>query len=228
MSGNKSTIVFQPKPTAHNFRDLEGQKFFRLTVIGFAGTANRRTFWFCRCECGTVKKISKDNLLNKSIKSCGCYNKESARLRPQTHGATVGGKPPEYRAYIQAKIRCNNPNRPQWKDYGGRGIEFRFNSFEDFLAEVGRKPTPKHSLGRKNNDGHYEKGNVGWESKITQSRNKRNNRLITVDGITKTVPEWAETNGLLKQTCHTRLNKGWCEQCAVTLPIGKGCSHKIS
>jgi len=80
----------------------------------------------------------------------------------------------EYQAYHMALQRCTNPENPQWKDYGGRGIEFRFLCFEQFIAEIGPKPSPKHSLDRKNNDGHYGPGNVRWATKKEQAANRRN------------------------------------------------------
>ena len=93
-----------------------------------------------------------------------------------THGHMTGGATPEYQAYNNAKQRCENPKNGHYLDYGGRGIEFRFGRFEDFLAEVGLKPTPKHSLDRKNNNGHYEVGNLRWATKLEQVRNTRNDR----------------------------------------------------
>jgi hypothetical protein len=70
---------------------------------------------------------------------------------------------PEYRAYSDAKSRCQNPNHQHYKLYGGRGTEFRFTSFAEFFAAVGgRRPSPKHALSRQNTDGHYEVGNIRW------------------------------------------------------------------
>jgi len=86
------------------------------------------------------------------------------------HGMTTT---PEYRAYKAARTRCNNPNTEQWRDYGGRGIKFLFTSFEQFLAELGSKPSPKHTLDRINNDGHYAPGNVRWATRHEQKINQR-------------------------------------------------------
>ena len=84
-----------------------------------------------------------------------------------------GKRTPEQSAYKDAKARCSNPNNPRWKDYGGRGIKFLFNNFEQFLAELGRRPSTKHSLDRKNNDGNYEPGNVRWSTAKEQASNRR-------------------------------------------------------
>ena len=79
----------------------------------------------------------------------------------------------EYKAYSHAKSRCNDPNHAAYKWYGGRGIEFRFKSFEEFIEHIGLRPSPKHSLDRINNNGHYEVGNVRWATKKEQMFNRR-------------------------------------------------------
>lgn len=92
------------------------------------------------------------------------------------HGHNRKGKrSPEYRAYYHAKDRCTNPNDKGYLYYGGRGIQFLFNTFAEFLADVGLRPTKKHSLDRKNNNGHYEPGNLRWATKSEQMKNRRSN-----------------------------------------------------
>jgi hypothetical protein len=85
----------------------------------------------------------------------------------------------EYAAYQQARQRCTNPNNPWYLSYGGRGIEFRFKSFEEFVEHIGLKPSPELSLDRKDNDGHYEKGNVRWATQSEQNSNKKRRQLVT-------------------------------------------------
>lgn len=90
------------------------------------------------------------------------------------HGHSIRGKiTPEYQAYKTAKKRCTNPKQPRFRDYGGRGIKFLFNSFQEFLNHIGRKPTPEHCLDRINNDGHYEIGNVRWATQSESTKNRR-------------------------------------------------------
>jgi hypothetical protein len=85
---------------------------------------------------------------------------------------TTGKKSAEYRAYHHAKERCLNPNHPKYPDYGARGIEFRFTSFEQFLQHIGPRPQGL-LLDRINNNGHYELGNVRWTDIVTSSVNRR-------------------------------------------------------
>jgi hypothetical protein len=153
--------------------NLVGQVFGKLTVERQDGKIGRRVAWFCKCECGgTVRTLGK-SLRNGSTKSCGCLRFEAPKLANTTHGATVGGKPTvEYFAYINAKRRCNNPKSQAYGRYGARGIEFKFKSFEEFIKEIGLRPSTEYSLDRENNDGHYEKGNVRWATYEEQANNR--------------------------------------------------------
>jgi hypothetical protein len=89
-----------------------------------------------------------------------------------------GNRPwtPEYRAWCDLRARCNNPNFKQWADYGGRGIKVcdRWASYAAFLADMGRRPSPKHSIDRwPNPDGDYEPGNCRWATRKEQRHNRR-------------------------------------------------------
>jgi hypothetical protein len=166
-------------------KDLTGMKFGRLTVMWPAGLKGKNVVWMCSCECGSYHAALGYNLTNGHTQSCGCLLKELLRDRIKgnpialSHGqARNGRRTPEYQSYISAKDRCNNPNTPSYEDYGGRGIQLRFNSFEEWFAELGPKPEPKHlySVNRINNDGHYEIGNVEWTTAKEQIHNRRPRR----------------------------------------------------
>ena len=122
-----------------------------------------------------------------------------------------GRSTPEYRAWAKMRERCSSPKAKQYKDYGGRGIRVcsSWESFAPFLAYVGLRPTPQHTLGRIDNDGNYEPGNVRWETRTEQARNKRNNTFITYAGKTRALAEWAEIRGIKQGTLSARLRKGW-------------------
>ena len=91
--------------------------------------------------------------------------------------------------YRRAKSRCTNPNITQWEDYGGRGIEFRFNSFQEFIKELGSRPDG-YTLDRIDNDGHYEIGNVKWSTRKEQGQNKRTYKTnkFNLSGVTQINP----------------------------------------
>lgn len=225
MTYTKDNIVFTPKPTINNFIDHTGQTFGRLTVIGYAGEPCK-PFWWCECSCGKIKKIAPGNL-RAGVQSCGCLKDEMTAARSRTHGeSNHTGNTPEYRVYLDAKNRCTNPNNKRYASYGERGIEFRFASYADFLDAMGRRPTSKHSLEREDNDGHYARGNCKWATNKEQARNKRNSRRLTLNGKTQCVVEWAEEVGMKAITLYERLNHGWCDMCAVFLPLRQSCSHK--
>src|SRR5580698_8175617 len=107
---------------------------------------------------------------------------------------------PEYRVWINMKGRCCNPNYPGYERWGGRGItvcDEWLNDFERFLADVGRRTSPKHSLDRwPDKNGNYEIGNVRWASRIEQARNTRSSRIIEFHGESKPLVAWAEETGL--------------------------------
>lgn len=91
-------------------------------------------------------------------------------MAQQKHGMS---NTPEYRAYIDAKCRCTNQNNQRYPWYGARGVEFKFESFEDFIREIGVRPSDTHSLDRIDNAGHYESGNIRWATKYEQIHNRR-------------------------------------------------------
>lgn len=105
--------------------------------------------------------------------------------------------------------RCLNPKRHNFKFYGGRGITIceRWLEFANFLADMGERPDGLQ-LDRIDNDGHYEPGNCRWVTKQHNARNRSSNRLLTIDGETKTVTEWALLKGLPPDRVRGRLSRG--------------------
>lgn len=132
------------------------------------------------------------------------------------------GKTPEYRAWSKIKERCFKPHHPSYTDYGGRGISMcaRWRgSFPAFLADVGPRPSPAHSIDRIDNDGHYEPGNCRWATRSQQVRNSRHARRLTFGGETRTICEWADRLGLKLNTITDRLRKGWQVEEALGRPV---------
>jgi hypothetical protein len=119
------------------------------------------------------------------------------------------------------KSRCYCETTIRFADYGGRGISVcdRWrDDFAAFLADVGQKPTPKHSLDRIDVDGNYEPGNVRWATIREQNTNTRRSIYATIDGVTLPIIEWAEKNGLYQELVAARLRRGWSPEDAVSLP----------
>lgn len=149
-----------------------GNIYSFLAVIEFAGQdSNGHALWKCRCVCGSVTPpVYGNNLRRGHTTSCGCFLLQQITK----HGAARRNNHlPEYAIFHSAKQRCCNPNDQGYDNYGGRGIEFLFDSFEQFYAEVGPRPSPKYTLDRIDNNGHYELGNVKWSTRKEQLQNQR-------------------------------------------------------
>ncbi len=189
--------------------NIINNKYNKLTAIEFShkeGRQNRQK-WLFRCKCGAVRILDKGKVTGGYTKSCGCLliqNRNSFVLRSTTHGLSGGRakKKPEYKSWCSMKGRCCNQKNKAFKDYGGRGIKVCdrwLNSFENFLADMGERPTPKHSIDRINNDGNYEPSNCRWATRLQQGRNKRGVKLVTINKETRCITEWIEHLGLNKK-----------------------------
>lgn len=148
--------------------------------------------------------------------------KRTHRTRPQlSHGLAYT---PEYRAWQTARNRCLDTTSPAWSSYGGRGITMHEGWIHNpaaFIAHIGKRPSPRHELDRKDNDRGYEPGNVRWVLRPKQSRNRRNNRLITFRGKTKTLSDWCAEFEKPIDTISWRLDNGWSTKRALLTPVRK-------
>lgn len=135
----------------------------------------------------------------------------------RTHGETRGRRSPEYRAWTDMLTRCTNPRARSYYRYGGRGIAVstRWLKFENFLADMGRKPSAAHSLDREDYNGAYTKSNCRWATPEQQARNKSNIRPLTIDGVTKTLAEWSIVSGTPLKRIWERLAANWTPAAAV-------------
>jgi hypothetical protein len=133
--------------------------------------------------------------------------------------------PAEATALGNARKRCTDPNNLTYRYYGGRGIECRFSSLQEFIDAVGPRPTPAHTLDRIDVEGHYEPGNVRWATRTEQSRNRTDGRWITTQGKTLLVCEWSELLGVGKQVLYHRTSRGWCDDCIISPQTRRGRSH---
>lgn len=200
--------------------DLSWRKFGRLTVVSRAGNdARGGALWECRCECGRITRLVGAKLRGGYTRSCGCLSRDMTAERNSTHRAS---STPEYEIWAGMIKRCENKNCEKYELYGARGIvvcERWRNDFSAFLADMGPRPSPKHSIDRyPDNCGNYEPGNCRWATRRQQDLNMR--RMVFVEFRGGRVPliELVEGSGLKYQTVWDRLRRGWGIQRALTQP----------
>jgi len=164
----------------YRIKNLTGQKFSRLTALEPTDKrSNGSVVWLCQCDCGEMTEVRSSNLQNGNTKSHGCldveaHTKTNKYSRAFKHGQAIKGKrTKEYKTYASAKSRCEWPKNDSYNRYGGRGIKFKFNCFEEFYKEIGDAPSKKYSIDRIDPYGHYEIGNVRWVTRKEQQNNKR-------------------------------------------------------
>ncbi|KIL42064.1 hypothetical protein SD70_02450 [Gordoniibacillus kamchatkensis] len=196
--------------------ELSGQRFGRWTVLRRADAPkNGCVMWVCICDCGTQREVTGKYLKNGRSRSCGCLEKDVFKVMITKHGLSKENRA-EYATWIRMKERCFNKNNHRFKEYGARGITVcdRWKeSFENFLQDMGKKPSSKHSIDRKNNDGNYEPSNCKWSIQTEQTRNQRIRRDNTtnIPGVT-----W-----------HKRLNKYRVRISVENKRISLGCADTL-
>lgn len=169
--------------------------------------------WVFKCECGEETEARTYHVTSGHTKSCGCVMRATSAARAVLRNTTHGQKhTPEYRVWSGAKNRCTNKRSKSWLRYGGRGIKMCprwVDSFENFIADMGKRPSSSHTLERKKNDVGYEPGNCVWALPIVQGNNKRNNVKLTHEGRTLSIARWADVLGVKAITLYKRVGKGW-------------------
>jgi hypothetical protein len=207
--------------------DFVGMRYGRLVVVepapSNAKSKNKQSL--CRCDCGNTKVVTNSQLRNGKTKSCGCMKTESA-MRAAKASIKHGMRGcPEYRLWQSMLNRCRNTNITRYVEhYSGRGIkvcEQWQRSFEVFFADMGPRPTTKHSLDRIDVNSDYTPENCRWATATEQQRNKRNTIMVTWNGETKCIRDWEDSLGDAKEILYNRLRNGWPVEKAFTTPSRK-------
>jgi hypothetical protein len=203
-----------------------GARFGRFVIVARAPRRKSTSYVLCRCDCGTVKEVNCANLASGKTHSCGCLRPQLCALKVTTHGQSH--LIPEYRIWAHMKGRCLNPNDRSFARYGGRGITVceRWLSFENFLADMGQRPSPEHSLERKENNDGYHPDNCIWATPLEQANNKRRSLFIEYGGERLTIAQWARRTGMGYACIISRLRYGWPPERIFNTPIRKWPSEQ--
>lgn len=222
-----ATASRHPLPSSPKFKNLTGRVFERLTVKAYSRprqcpSGQVQQLWTCECECGRVVEVSTGNLTSGNSNSCGCLGRKHATEAATTHGLS---KTATYRIWRAMIHRCENKNSSYYHRYGGRGVTIckRWRaSFENFLADMGSRPSARHSIDRyPNNDGNYEPGNCRWATAREQSRNRSDNVIVEAFGKRMCAQDFAAEVGIGKMTLIRRIRRGWSPEKALTTPAYK-------
>lgn len=171
-----------------------------------------------------------DGKFSKVIKRCPKCGSLFVKIRRYVYCSNVCAAghgfryTPEYDCWRGIKKRCLVKTSRNYARYGGRGIavcDRWLNSFENFLADMGLKPSVGHSIGRIDNNGNYCPENCRWENNFEQQNNTSGNRPLTLNGVSFNQSEWCRKIGI-KPTCLSqRLRSGWTVERALTTPLRK-------
>lgn len=194
-----------PMPTNRpTFKNLTGRRFGRIRVLSYAGQSR----WNCSCACGA-------KLIIHTSSFWGCRKKRCMKCRLS--------RKPGYSSWQGMKDRCYNRNDADFHRYGGRGIKIcaRWkNSFENFFADMGPRPSLKHSLDRfPDRDGDYRPGNCRWATPTEQARNRDSNHPLTFQGTTMCLTAWARKRNMNQTTLSQRILAGWPIRKALLTPV---------
>jgi hypothetical protein len=191
-----------------------GDTYNRLTTKAIV-RINGKKYFVCDCICGNEKNVIPNNLVKGRVKSCGCLNTEVRKItmskNMKKHGLT---HTPEYNSWAAIIQRCTNKRNAAFKNYGGRGItvcDRWMTSFENFIADMGLKPSQTHSIDRINNDVGYSPENCRWATDREQIANRRITKRYQFNGNLLTINEISEIIGVKPGTIKQRLVYGWPE-----------------
>lgn len=198
--------------------EMIGKRFGRLIVVSeeepYVSLSGKRVLVYkCKCDCGNVKNVRGTHLRQGRVKSCGCLKAEQ-----ETHGNDRIAH-----IWMHMKNRCYNPKSTSYKNYGARGITICDEWINDFFAfkkwALENGYNDKLSIDRIDNNGGYEPTNCKWSSDVEQGRNRRNTIMLSCDGETRPLTEWAEITGINQKTLRNRKYLGWTDEEILRTPV---------
>ncbi len=199
--------------------DITGRRYGRLVAMErMTYKENNSYVWKCKCDCGNEFLVPRSRLTTKNTQSCGCMYRKVGGASVKTHKLHR-----EFCILRQMIRRCTNPKSHAYASYGGRGIRVCkrwMQSFDNFISDMGPRPSRKHSIERVDNNGNYNPKNCRWALSLEQQQNTRYNKNITYEGRTMCIAAWARELGMNVRTLTARLrHKKWSVKAAFENPI---------
>lgn len=216
---------------SHNYINLVGEKFGRLTVIDemepYVSPSGKKSAKFkCQCDCGNIVTVTARNLKNGNVKSCGCLKSELSaqrnKLQKRKYNYTIKRLFDIYKGMLN---RCYNENSEKYISYGGRGIKVcdewvkNYETFEEWALSHGY--ADHLTLDRIDVNGNYEPSNCRWATAKEQANNTRFNHYLEYNGESHTISEWSDITGISQRNIQNRLKLGWPIGDILTKPISK-------
>lgn len=206
---------------------LAGKVFGYLTVLQRAGSERKKSggafaLWLCRCTCGQEVVARAQRLVSGRRKACARNGHRWVAPRVPGPGTKRQMHRSEHQSWESMWKRCTDSKHKGYKNYGGRSITVcgRWNSFELFLEDMGPKPTPQHTIERKDTNGNYEPNNCRWATRKEQARNQRRSVYVEYQGEKLLLLDLADRLGLSRNVIYQRLKLGWSLDDALSVAVG--------
>lgn len=180
-----------------NAKDITGNKYGKWTAIEQGERSGGRIKWWFKCECGKSKLLHSSNIVAGKSLSCGCDK-----------GTHKNSYVPEWMVWYSMVNRCTNEKSQAWSFYGGRGVNVceSWLEYENFILDMGFRPTDKHQLDRVDNSNGYKKSNCRWVLSVDNVRNRRDSKYWFVNGVKyESMRHAAKSVGVAHSTI-----KNWC------------------
>lgn len=201
-----------------------GERFGRLVIVGVLSRKYGMGRSDCLCDCGARRAVYNNHIFDGLTRSCGCLCRDQASVKNSKYGLLRVSDirsmrtSSEHSTWRSMMERCETKTHHAYHHYGGRGIRVceRWRKFSNFFDDMGIRPDGL-SLERIDNNGNYEPSNCRWDTQNNQANNRRGNRFITVNGVTKTVSQWSASIGISPQSLNARIKSGMSPEQAVSM-----------
>lgn len=205
-------------------KNLIGKKFNMLTVL----SKDKPGYYLCKCDCGNIKSIKTYNFTSGVTKSCGCYHKMYVGKMATKHGLS---KHLLYKTWHNMRGRCKNKKASKYELYGGKGIKVcnewdnSFISFYEWSLNNGWEKGL--TIERLDSNKNYEPSNCIWATYKTQNNNTSQNHLITFNGKTMNITQWAKELNISKKMLSERIRRKWSIERAFSTPNVKANGYNF-